>query len=88
MARILSTVLKFIIQNSILPYLKKKRFEPLTKTSLFFFKGMQKKKYIYIHKTRVLFDSVTNIRYSKVHISQERRKKGKGKIGFFNEHTV
>lgn len=86
MARILSTVLKFIIQNSILPYLKKKRFEPLTKTSLF--KGMQKKIYIYIHKTRVLFDSVTNIRYSKVHISQERRKKGKGKIGFFNEHTV
>lgn len=44
--------------------------------------------YIYIHKTRVLFDSVNNIRYSKVHISQERRKKGEGKIGFFNEHTV
>lgn len=71
---------------ALLPYLKKKRFEPLTKTSLF--KGMQKNIYIYIHKTRVLFDSVNNIRYSKVHISQERRKKGEGKIGFFNEHTV
>lgn len=73
------------MKMALLPYLKRKRFEPLTKTSLF--KGMEKK-YIYIHKTRVLFDSVNNIRYSKVHISQERRKKGEGKIGFFNEHTV
>lgn len=67
------------MKMALLPYLKRKRFEPLTKTSLF--KGMEKKN-IYIHKTRVLFDSVNNIRYSKVHISQERRKKEKERLDF------
>lgn len=42
------------MKMALLPYLKKKRFEPLTKTSLL--KGMEKKIYIYIK--HVFFSTV------------------------------
>lgn len=77
---------KYINENGTLSIFKEEKIRTLNEDIVI--QGNGKKIYIYIHKTRVLFDSVNNIRYSKVHISQERRKKGEGKIGFFNEHTV